>query len=345
MRIVDADNARAFIDDLDVQTEPEDGEKLTGGPFLNLAFTCRGLANIGVPKADLAHFPQEFREGMEERAGLLGDLRDSHPRNWTLPDRNWPGRAAAGRARIAGRHVRDRPRHPVADHRPHMRVRTSSATRRIRCMTKWRGSARIPTFPAFACSPSSRCAAPTPSSTNFGREHFGFRDGFSQPKAVRWLRPAPAGRGRARRAAAGLCERPVRPRAAGECAHGQRHLPGRAQAQPGCRRAEGVRRRTRRRSAAKESLYANMMGRTRAGDVRRARRHRATTFDYAPDPDGQKCPFQAHTRRTNPRPSQADRRRPADAAHPAARPVLRTLASGRRGGCAQDRPRGRLHGL
>ena len=54
-----------------VEAPPQDGL------FRNLAFTCRGLANIGVAEAELARFPQEFREGMEERAGLLGERKSA----------------------------------------------------------------------------------------------------------------------------------------------------------------------------------------------------------------------------------------------------------------------------
>lgn len=101
MRITDSARARAYLehlispatndekdDKLRIRAETVAGDRPVGDTFLNLAFTRYGLVNIGLPKAELARFPQEFREGMEERAGLLGDIRENHPRKWQLPPRN-----------------------------------------------------------------------------------------------------------------------------------------------------------------------------------------------------------------------------------------------------------------
>ena len=63
-------------------------------PTMNIAFTCEGLRAIGLSEAQIDLFPQEFREGMEARASVLGDVRRNHPRRWQLPQRNW-GRASA----------------------------------------------------------------------------------------------------------------------------------------------------------------------------------------------------------------------------------------------------------
>ena len=51
----------------------------------NLAITFTGLRALGVPEHRLALLPQEFQDGMEARAGTLGDVRSSHPRYWTRP--------------------------------------------------------------------------------------------------------------------------------------------------------------------------------------------------------------------------------------------------------------------
>jgi Dyp-type peroxidase family len=56
-----------------------------GSIYTNVAFTFSGLKRLGVQGSILARFPKEFREGMEARAGLLGDVRQNHPENWTLP--------------------------------------------------------------------------------------------------------------------------------------------------------------------------------------------------------------------------------------------------------------------
>jgi deferrochelatase/peroxidase EfeB len=58
---------------------PEDGV------FRNLAFTYAGLQRLDVPPEVLAKLPREFFEGMEARAGVLGDVRGNHPRQWRRP--------------------------------------------------------------------------------------------------------------------------------------------------------------------------------------------------------------------------------------------------------------------
>lgn len=55
---------------------------------VNVAFTYQGLKKLGMPEKELKKFPQAFREGMEARAGLLGDMGWNHPNNWKLPRRN-----------------------------------------------------------------------------------------------------------------------------------------------------------------------------------------------------------------------------------------------------------------
>ncbi|WP_258527609.1 Dyp-type peroxidase [Streptomyces sp. NBRC 110611] len=55
-------------------------------PFtLNVAFTYRGLARLGVPQESLASFSEEFRAGMAARKEVLGDLGANDPDNWTPP--------------------------------------------------------------------------------------------------------------------------------------------------------------------------------------------------------------------------------------------------------------------
>ncbi|MBC8057444.1 MAG: hypothetical protein H7Y61_12790, partial [Rhizobiales bacterium] len=65
-------------------TRPKDGAEV-----LNVAVSYEGLRALGLSETELALFPQEFREGMEARASMLGDFRANHPRRWRLPLRNW----------------------------------------------------------------------------------------------------------------------------------------------------------------------------------------------------------------------------------------------------------------
>jgi Dyp-type peroxidase family len=50
--------------------------------WITLAFTWNGLRALGVPEESLATFPDEFREGMAARAGILGDIGTSAPEHW-----------------------------------------------------------------------------------------------------------------------------------------------------------------------------------------------------------------------------------------------------------------------
>lgn len=71
-------------------TGHEGGHAPEPGLHVNVAFTHAGLKKLGFTDVMLADFPVEFREGMEARAGMLGDVRGNHPGHWTLPPRNWP---------------------------------------------------------------------------------------------------------------------------------------------------------------------------------------------------------------------------------------------------------------
>ena len=78
------DESRKFLDGLPVTTasDVQNGEP---EKTLNLFFTIDGLRRLGLPADWIARLPKEFRDGMEARAGLLGDVRVNHPRNWALP--------------------------------------------------------------------------------------------------------------------------------------------------------------------------------------------------------------------------------------------------------------------
>lgn len=54
----------------------------------NIGFTYAGLSALGLPRRSLDGFPLEFRMGMKDRAGILGDEGPSDPANW---DPVWQG--------------------------------------------------------------------------------------------------------------------------------------------------------------------------------------------------------------------------------------------------------------
>ena len=58
--------------------------------FASIAFTSTGLRHLAMDADTLDRFPKEFRDGLAERSGIVGDMREHHPRNWDLPKRNGP---------------------------------------------------------------------------------------------------------------------------------------------------------------------------------------------------------------------------------------------------------------
>ncbi len=50
--------------------------------WVTVAFTWNGLRALGVDEASLATFPEEFRQGMVERATMLGDTGLNAPEHW-----------------------------------------------------------------------------------------------------------------------------------------------------------------------------------------------------------------------------------------------------------------------
>lgn len=85
LRITDLGLARNWLATFPVSRE--DGTP-GGGLVRGLALTYRGLVALGLPQATLDKLPQEFVDGMEARAGILGDVRGNHPQSWNRP-RNW----------------------------------------------------------------------------------------------------------------------------------------------------------------------------------------------------------------------------------------------------------------
>jgi Dyp-type peroxidase family len=80
VRVADAARGRAWLHGLTVTNA-----ELWDAPppdTLNLAFTSAGLHALGVSPQLLATFPEDFREGMAARAELLGDHGENAPANW-----------------------------------------------------------------------------------------------------------------------------------------------------------------------------------------------------------------------------------------------------------------------
>lgn len=82
LRVEKVSDAIAFLESWPVSSGRDLPYK---GIYRNVALTCQGLRVLGVPSERLAMFPREFIEGMEARAGILGDLRTNHPDQWRRP--------------------------------------------------------------------------------------------------------------------------------------------------------------------------------------------------------------------------------------------------------------------
>ena len=58
------------------------GANVLDARWVTVGFTWNGLQTLGVDEASLATFPEEFRQGMAARAGVLGTTGANHPDHW-----------------------------------------------------------------------------------------------------------------------------------------------------------------------------------------------------------------------------------------------------------------------
>jgi Dyp-type peroxidase family len=144
----------------------------------NVSFAYNGLTALGLSQAELDSLPNEFREGMEARAGLLGDVGSNHPEQWSLPSRNWPEPTAAGaRAALASVDA------VVVFQTRRTDVDTEATLQLLRVEIDQlaKQGAQILHVQALQRHDSRW-------QNGFYREHFGYADGISQPKPVAELK-------------------------------------------------------------------------------------------------------------------------------------------------------------
>jgi Dyp-type peroxidase family len=86
LSVHDAAAAKAWLADLAPQVTT--AKAVRPGLTLNVAVTYAGLRALGVPEASLATFPDAFKAGMANRSEILGDAGENAPEGWQSPFRS-----------------------------------------------------------------------------------------------------------------------------------------------------------------------------------------------------------------------------------------------------------------
>jgi len=171
LRVSNATKARDCLASLaDTQLSIE-GEPRQDGIQCNVALSASGLRALGLPAWRLQRFPPEFIEGMEARAGMLGDLRGNHPDRWRRP--LLAGDAEKRRIDLASLHVLVQYRiaaggaAPVDDVHPQLQQKVDE-------LASVDNGLQLLAMEPMLSWPDAQGA--------ISRESFGFRDGLSQPE-------------------------------------------------------------------------------------------------------------------------------------------------------------------
>ena len=131
--------------------------------WVNIALTAAGLGMLGA--AETASLPPEFTQGMAAQAASVGDVDDSAPANWLAPFT--PGTTAVHAMIIIASDDPDDLNDAYAT------IQALTATTHVTELGHQDGNVR-----------------PDP---NVGREHFGFKDGISQPGIAGITEPSKTG--------------------------------------------------------------------------------------------------------------------------------------------------------
>ena len=250
---------------------------------LNVALTFAGLCQLGVPARVLDSFPEDFRQGMEARAGDLGDTGESDPAHW---DERLKGLHGVMTVMAHKCSVRD-------ERRAELEAEAVGAGLELACVL------------------DTDVAADE-------REPFGFVDGISQPQ-IRDRNAGPKQRPGEVPVAPGefvlgyMDEGGVSSPAPEQVGKSGSYMVVRKLEQDVDGFSDFLYDEAGGDSAEMEWLAAKIVGRWRDGTplVRspyapggdRIDSDRLNDFSYAGDPEGYSCPIGAHIRRTNPRDS------------------------------------------
>lgn len=279
-------------------------ESLTSGSILaNISFTYSGLEELGLKRDELAAFPKEFRQGMAERAPLIGDKFGHHPRSWVLPERNWP--------------APDPKSAPVeiAEIDCLVQVRAIHDDK----VTDWLSKLADP------CNDFGFSVLSVQRMARKERGHFGFEDGISQPN----FRAAESETDESgNKSMVALPSDDPLASYDGDLIYGYPNSLGDdffdfdedsvlfngtylvvRKIEQNVEAFKKIERELEDRDRFKGNSDL-LMGRTKSGLPLISGFKESNTFDYSEDPDGKECPFSAHIRLANPRDEFLGRRSP-----------------------------------
>lgn len=287
LRVAQPAQAVAWLSTAPVQRDNEDAAR---GVWRQVALTLAGLKALGVPASRLDRFPQAFKEGMAARAGLLGDVRHNHPTHWPL------ARHVNGIDRLdpANAHVLVQLRFQAAEPGEAF---TAADEQRLRELAE-----------ALTANTGLALMAIEPMRSNAGeKEHFGFKDGISQPvlggeatgqawddrvKTGEVLQGFPTERDKGYAV-------PEQPDALLDRGS---FLVVRKLRQHTGRFSRRTYEQAKKIGLDHDLVLAKLMGRWQDGRPLAApEAGSGNDFNYAKDAQGSACPFHAHIRRTNPR--------------------------------------------
>ena len=290
LRVAQPSQALAWLSTAPVNRDNDDPAQ--PGAWRQVALTLAGLKALGVPAARLDRFPQAFKEGMAARAGLLGDVRHNHPSHWALA----PHVNGIDRIDPANAHVLVQLRFPAAEPGEAF----SAADDKHLC--ELADALTVNTGLALMAIEPMR-------SNSADKEHFGFKDGISQPQLAGAGAPGQAwddtvktgellqGFATERDKGYAVPEQPdaLLDRGSFLVVRKLRQYTGRF--------SRRTYEQAKKIGLDHDLVLAKLMGRWQDGRPLVAPEAPGSTndFNYAKDAQGSACPFHAHIRRVNPR--------------------------------------------